>query len=135
MKTKQTNKRNQKDIMEPLSQIAHHALLSISNGSFASLPQLGIAGLLNDFQYVWNKQRQIPGYDFERLDLARLLCSSVNEPVFKMTKCKSINDIREYFRNYLLENYENDDRIILSLRYEKPRINAEWLPLNEYLDS
>lgn len=121
--------------MKPLSQIAHDALMKITNGSFTSLPQLGITGLLNDFQYVWLKQLQIANYNFEMIDLARLFCNSENDTVFQVTNCRSISDIRDKFQNYLLANYQNDDRVIISLRYEKPKIDAEWLPLNEYLDS
>jgi hypothetical protein len=121
--------------MKQLSQIAHDALMKISNGSFTSLPQLGITGLLNDFHYVWLKRLNITNYNFEIIDLARLFCNSENDTVFKMTNCRSISDIRENFQKYILANYKNDDRVIVSLRYKKPRINAEWLPLKEYLDS
>ena len=71
------------------------------------------------------------------LDFARLICGSEDKKVFKMTNCKSIDEIRQYFLNYLLKYHKNDKRVITSLRYEQSenRINAEWLPLNEYLDS
>ena len=121
--------------MKPISQIAHDALMKISNDSFTSLSQLGITGLLNDFQYVWLKQLEIPNYNFEMLDLARLFCNSENQTVFKLTNCQSIGEIRDKFKKYLLEIFRDDDRVIVSLRYDKPRINAEWLPLNEYLNS
>ncbi len=121
--------------MKSISQIANDALMKISNGSFAFLPQLGISGLLNDFQYAWLKQLKITDYNFKMLDLARLFCNSENDTVFAMTNRRSINDIRRYFQKYLAANYKDDDRVILSLTYDKPRINAKWLPLTEYMES
>ena len=123
--------------MMPISQIANNAVMKITNGSFASLPLLGRTGLLNDFQIVWLKKLKVTKYDFDMLDFARLICGSEDKKVFKMTNCKSIDEIRQYFLNYLLKYHKNDKRVITSLRFEQSenRINAEWLPLNEYLDS
>lgn len=123
--------------MIPISEIAYNAVMKITDGSFTSLPLLGRTGLLNDFQIAWLKKLKVTKYDFNMLDFARLLCGSEDKEVFKMTKCKSIDDIRLYFYNYLLKYHMNDKRVITSLRYDASdnRINAEWLPLNEYLDS
>jgi hypothetical protein len=121
--------------MKSISQIPHDIIMKVTDGSFEDLPQLGKTGLLNDFQYVWLKQLQKLNYNFERLDLARMLCNSENRKVFKITNCKSINDIREKIKRFLLEEFKNDNRVIISLRYEKPRIEAEWVPLDEYQTS
>jgi hypothetical protein len=132
---KRTLTQKRAEPMKHISQIAHETLMKISSGSYTSLPQLGITGLLNDLKYVWNKQLQIPNYNFEMLDIARLFCNSENQAVFKMTNCKSVGNVRDKFQEYLLENYMDDDRVIISIIFERPRINAEWLPLDEYLAS
>lgn len=123
--------------MIPISEIANNAVMKITNGSFTSLPLLGRTGLLNDFQIVWLKKLKVTEYDFKMLDFARLLCGSEDKKVFRMTNCNSVDKIRLYFHNYLLKYHRNDNRVITSLRYDQSenRINAEWLPLNEYLDS
>lgn len=124
--------------MIPISEIANNAVMKISNGSFTTLPLLGRTGLLNDFQIVWLQKLKVTNYDFNLLDIARrLCCGSEDKKVFKMTNCNSIDEIRLYFHNYLLKYHRNDNRVITSLRYDQSenRINAEWLPLNEYLDS
>lgn len=115
-----------------ISQIAHDALLDITDGCFTSLPTIGITGLLNDLQYVWLKRLGVTVIDFEALDLARKLCNFENKAVFKMTGCGSVEEIRDTFQKYLSENHGKDDRVIVSLSYNKPKIDAEWVPVSEY---
>lgn len=124
-----------KDIqMDSLSKIANSALDEITNGQFVNLHQLAIAGLLNDFQYSWLERFKIP-YKFEMLDIARRLCSGQNKAVFEATDCKSIEEIRNKFSAYIKKLYKNDDRIILSLAFDKKKINAEWIEMEKYLES
>jgi len=120
--------------MEPLARIANMALNEITNGQFPNLPKLAITGLLNDFQYAWLKRFQI-NYKFEMLDLARQLCNGENTPVFKATQSKSTKEIRKKFSEYIKKWHKNDDRVILSLSFDGNQINAEWLKLDEYLES
>lgn len=123
--------------MIPISQIANNAVMEISNGSFTTLALLGRTGLLNDFQIAWLRKLKVTKFDFNMLDVARQLCGSEDKEVFKMTNCKSVDEIRLYFHNYLLNYHKNDKRVITSLRYDSTenRIDAQWLPLNEYLNS
>jgi len=118
--------------MKPLSKIANMALDEITNGQFLGLPKLAITGLLNDFQYSWLRRFEIP-YKFEMIDIARSLCNGENKEVFRVTKCKSIEDIRDTFSSYIKKLHESDDRIILSLNYDGEKINAEWVEMREYL--
>jgi hypothetical protein len=121
--------------MKSISKIAHDALNQVTNGNYVRLPKLAISGLLDDFQYVWLKQLQVKEYDFEMLDLARMFCSSENKSIFKAANCKSIVEIRERFQQYLFENCGDDDRVIISLEYENDKIDAQWLPMKEYLQA
>ena len=118
--------------MEPLSQIVNSALDEITNGRFVSLPRLGMTGLLNDFQYAWLKKLKI-SYKFEMLDFARSLCNGENKTVFKVTNSKSINDVRNKLSGYIKRWHKSDDRVILSLRFDGKKINAEWLEMGKYL--
>lgn len=117
--------------MEPLSKIATMALNKITAGKFTNLPSIAITGLLNDFQYSWLPRFKID-YKFEVLDLARRLCSGNNKKVFKITRCKSIEEIRNKFSGYMNELHKNDDRVILSLSFDGKKINAEWVETDEY---
>ncbi|MBA4366386.1 MAG: hypothetical protein C0403_01965 [Desulfobacterium sp.] len=119
--------------MEPLSKIANMALNEITAGKFTNLPSLAITGLLNDFQYSWLRRFKID-YKFEFLDLARMFCSGNNKQVFKATQCKSIEDIRKVFSDYINAWCKNDDRVILSLSFDGKKINAEWVEMKEYLE-
>jgi hypothetical protein len=119
--------------MEHLSKIANMALNEITAGKFTNLPSLAITGLLNDFQYSWLRRFDI-AYKFEVLHLARILCGGNNKQVFKVTKCKSIDDIREVFSGYINAWCKNDDRVILSLSFDGKKINAEWVEMKEYLE-
>jgi hypothetical protein len=118
--------------MEPLSQIVNSALDEITNGQFVSLPRLGMTGLLNDFQYAWLKKLKI-SYKFEMLDFARSLCNGENKTVLKVTNSKSINDVRNKLSGYIKRWHKSDDRVILSLRFDGKKINAEWLEMEKYL--
>jgi hypothetical protein len=118
--------------MVPLSQIVNSALDEITNGQFVSLPRLGMTGLLNDFQYAWLKKLKI-SYKFEMLDFARSLCNGENKTVFKVTNSKSINDVRNKLSGYIKRWHKSDDRVILSLRFDGKKINAEWLEMGKYL--
>ena len=120
--------------MEQISKIANTALDQMTNGRFLQLPRLVITGLLNDFQYAWLKRFKIP-YKFEMLDFARNLCNGHNKEVFKATQCKSTKDIGDRFSKHIERWPKNDDRVILSLRYDGKKINCEWLELKEYLES
>jgi len=120
--------------MEQISKIANTALDQMTNGRFLQLPRLAITGLLNDFQYAWLRRFKIP-YKFEMLDFARNLCNGHNKEVFKATQCKSTKDIRDRFSKHIERWHKNDDRVILSLRYDGKKINCEWLELKEYLKS
>lgn len=122
------------DKVEALSQIANSALMEITNGQFPSLPRLGITGLLNDFQYAWLKRFDI-SYRFEVIDLARSLCNGQNKEVFNATNSKSINDIRKKFSRYINKWHNDDDRVILSLRFDGEEINAEWIEMEKYIES
>ena len=118
--------------MEPLSKIVGTALDEITNGQFSSLPKLGMTGLLNDFQYAWLKKLKI-SYKFEMLDFARSLCNGENKTVLKVTNSKSINDVRNKLSGYIKRWHKSDDRVILSLRFDGKKINAEWLEMEKYL--
>ncbi len=120
--------------MESLSKIVNLALDKITNGQFINLPQLAISGLLNDFQLTWLRRFNIP-FKFEMLDIARSICNGENKVVFETTQCKSIEDIRKRFDDYIKENHKNDNRVILSLKYDGKKIDAEWVEMNEYLES
>ncbi len=120
--------------MESLSKIVNFALDKITNGQFINLPQLAISGLLNDFQLTWLRRFNIP-FKFEMLDIARSICNGENKVVFETTQCKSIEDIRKRFDDYIKENHKNDNRVILSLKYDGKKIDAEWVEMNEYLES
>jgi len=120
--------------MEPLSKIANTALNEITNRQFTKLPKLAITGLLNDFQYAWLRRFKI-SYKFEMLDLARGMCNGENKAVFRATRCKSVEKIRNLFSDYIKKWHKNDDRVILSLSFDGKQIKAEWLELNEYLES
>ena len=120
--------------MEQISKIANSALDEITQEEFLQLPKLAITGLLDDFQYAWLKRLQIP-YKFEMLDIARRLCNGHNKEVFEVTQCKSTKDIRHKFSKYINKWHKDDDRVILSLWYNRKKINAEWLELKEYLES
>ena len=120
--------------MEPLSKIVSSALDEITNGQFFSLPKLGMAGLLNDFQYAWLKKLKIP-YKYEMLDFARSLCNGENKTVFKITNSKTIEDVRKKFSMYIVKWHKNDDRVILSLSSDGKQINAKWMELEKYLEA
>ncbi len=120
--------------MEPLSKIANLALDEITNGHFLELPKLAITGLLNDFQYAWLRRFKIP-YKFEMLDIARRLCNGENKAVFKVTQCKSIEDIRDTFSVYIKKWHKNDDRVILNLRFDGKKVTAKWVEMKEHLES
>jgi len=120
--------------MKPLSQIVNSALDEITNGQFVSLPRLGMTGLLNDFQYAWLKKIKLP-YEYKMLDFARNLYNSENKTVFKVTNSKSINDVRNKLSGYIKKWHKNDDRVILSLTFDGEKINAEWIELEEYLET
>ena len=120
--------------MESVSKIANLALKEITNGQFQDLPKLAITGLLNDFQYSWLRRFTIQ-YKFEMLDLARKLCNGENKAVFRATRCKSIENVRNAFSVYIKKWHNNDDRVILSLNFDGKKINAEWVEMKEYLES
>lgn len=120
--------------MEPaLSKIANFALDKITSGQFTNLPKLAITGLLNDFQYSWLRRFKIP-YKFEMLDFARNMCNGQNKAVFKATRCKSVEDIRNKFSAYIKKRHKTDDRVILSLTFDGKKINTEWIEMKEYLE-
>jgi hypothetical protein len=48
---------------------------------------------------------------------------------------KSINDVRNKLSGYIKRWHKSDDRVILSLRFDGKKINAEWIELEKYLDS
>ena len=118
----------------PLSKIANFALDEITSGQFPNLPKLAIIGLLNDFQYSWLRRFKIP-YKFEMLDFARSMCNGQNKAVFKATRCKSVEDIRNKFSAYIKKRHKTDNRVILSLTFDGKKINAEWIEMKEYLES
>jgi len=120
--------------MKPISEIVNDALNEITSGSLACLSDLAITGLLDDFIYVWLKRLDIKDFDFEMIDLARLFCGAENRRVFKAVKCKSIDEIRAKLQKYLLDNCRDDNRVIVSLKYEEGRIISEWVPMKEYLE-
>jgi hypothetical protein len=119
--------------MEPVSKIANSALDEITKGQFPNLPRLAIVGLLNDFQFSWLRRFNIP-YKFEMLDIARKMCNGENKKVFRATQCKSIEDIRNIFSEYIEKWHKKDDRIILYLTFDGKRIDAEWVEMKEYLE-
>jgi len=120
--------------MEPLSRIANCGLLEITDRRFGTLPRLAITGLLNDFQYAWLIRFEIP-YKFRMLDIARSLCNGENKVVFKATGCKSIEEIRHRFSEYIEIWHYDDDRVILALHFDGKSINAKWLEMKDYLKS
>ena len=120
--------------MESLSKIANFALDEITNGKFLDLPKLAITGLLNDFQYSWLRRFKIQ-YKFEMLDLARCMCNGQNKAVYEATHCKSIEDIRNKLSAHIKKWHKNDDRVILSLTFDGKKINAEWIEMENYLES
>lgn len=120
--------------MEALSKIANLALDEITSGQFTKLPKLAITGLLNDFQYSWLRRFKI-SFRFEILDIARRLCNRDNKAVFKVTQCQSIENIRDAFSSYIKKWHENDNRVVLSLNFDGEKINAEWIEMQEYLES
>jgi hypothetical protein len=120
--------------MESLSRIANLALDEITDGKFLDLPKLAIAGLLNDFYYSWLRRFKIP-YQFEALDLARSLCNGQNKVVFEATHCKSIADVRDKLSAYIMTWHKDDDRVILSLKFDGKEINAKWVKMEDYLKS
>ncbi len=122
--------------MKPISKIADSALNKITKGKFVQLHHLAVTGLLNDFQYAWLKRLNIP-YRFEMLDFARGLCNGYNKKVFKVTQCRSVEEIRHSFSEYIKKWHDNDDRVILSLRYDykNNKIDSEWVDLKDYLES
>ena len=120
--------------MEPaLSKIANFALDEITSEQFPNLPKLAITGLLNDFQYSWLRRFKIP-YKFAMLDFARSMCNGQNKAVFKATRCKSVEDIRNKFSAYIKKRHKTDDRVILSLTFDGKKINTEWIEMKEYLE-
>ena len=120
--------------MEPaLSKIANFALDEITSEQFPNLPKLAITGLLNDFQYSWLRRFKIP-YKFSMLDFARSMCNGQNKAVFKATRCKSVEDIRNKFSAYIKKRHKTDDRVILSLTFDGKKINTEWIEMKEYLE-
>jgi len=126
--------RNEFIKMKLVLKIANSALNDITNGQFSHLPRLAVTGLLNDFQFAWLKRLNIP-YKFEMLDIARKLCNGENKSVFKVTKLKSIKEIRDNFSEYIDKWHKNDDRIILSLSFDGKQINSEWIEIDKYLES
>ena len=120
--------------MEPLSKVANAALDEITQGQFIGLSSIAITWLLNDFQYAWLVRLKIP-YKFEAFDMARALCFGGNNAVFKITQCKNIKEVRDTFSFYINKWYKNDNRVILSLRFDGKRINTEWVEPEEYLDT
>ena len=120
--------------MIPLSEITNIALDEITNGDFVNLPQLAITGLLNDFQYSWLKKFKI-SYNYSMLDIARNLCNGHNKAVFKATNCKGIEEIRKKFSVYINKRNKADDRVIISLNFDGKQINAEWIDIEQYLES
>ncbi len=118
--------------MEPLSKIAYSALAEITRGQFIKLPQLAITALLNDFQYSWLRRFQIP-YKFEMLDVARCLCYGENKAIFRVSNCKSVEEIRKAFSVYIKKWHNDDDRLIMALSFDGKKINAEWVELAKYL--
>ena len=119
--------------LEPLSKIVNSALMEITNGQLATLPRTAISGLLDDFQYAWLKQLGIP-YKFEMLDIARNLYNGENTIVFITTNTKTIEEIRNKFSAYI-QKWHKDDRVILSLRFDGKKIDAEWVEREKYLES
>ena len=69
------------------------------------------------------------------LDLARRLCNGENRAVFRATRCKSIDNVRNAFSAYIKKWHNSDDRVILSLNFDGKKINAEWVEMKEYLES
>jgi hypothetical protein len=69
------------------------------------------------------------------LDLARNLCNGKNKSAFKATQLKSIEDIRNWFSEYIEKLHKNDDRAILSLSFDGKQINSEWIEIEKYLES
>lgn len=120
--------------MEPLSKIANMALNEITAGRFTKLPRLAITGLLNDFQYSWLRRFNID-YKFELLDLARCFCGGNDKQVFKITGCKSVEDIRNKFSGYINKWHKDDDRVMLRFSFDGKNINAEWLEMKDYVGS
>lgn len=120
--------------MESLSKITNIALDEITNGDFLNLSKLAMTGLLNDFQYSWLRRFKIP-YKFSMLDFARSMCNGQNKAVFKATRCKSVEDIRNKFSAYIKKRHKTDDRVIISLTFDGNKINAEWVEMEQYLES
>jgi hypothetical protein len=120
--------------MKPLSEIATSALDEITDGKFAKLPTLAITGLLDDFQYSWMKRFKT-SFKLDVLDVARRMCNECNKSTFKATQCKSIKDIRKAFDSYINKWHKDDDRLILSLKFDGEKINAEWVEMKKYLAS
>ncbi len=118
--------------MKSLSEITNGALDEITRGKFIKLPKSAMTGLLNDFQYSWLRRFEIP-YKFSMLDAARALVSGNDKVVFKATRCKSVEDIRNKFSAHIKKRYETDDRVILSLTFDGKNINAEWVEMEKYL--
>jgi len=117
--------------MESLSKIANMALNEITAGTFIKLPFEAINGLLIDFQYSWLKRLDI-SYDFNTLEMARSLCSFSNHAIFRATRCKCTDDIRDIFSGYIDKFSKDDDRVILRFDFDGVKIDAIWVPLAEY---
>ncbi len=118
--------------MESMSKIASAALDEITGGEFVNMSPLAITGLLNDFQYAWLKRLKI-SYRFEVLDLARALCNRENKAVFKTVGCRDTKRVRAKFSAYIKRHHKDDDRVIIGLTFEDGKIDARWIPLQEYL--
>ena len=118
--------------MEPLSKITKLALDEITRHQFSSLPKLAITGLLDDFQYAWLQRLNVP-YNFEMLDIARRLCNGQNSQVFKVTRCHSIEEIRNKFSAYIEKHCAHDHRVILSVVFDGAQIDVQWIDRAEYM--
>ena len=120
--------------LEPLSKIVNSALMEITNGQLGTLPKLAITGLFDDFLYAWLKSLEIP-YNFEMLDIARSLYNGQNGIIFITTNTETIEEIRNKFSSYIQKWHKDDDRVILSLRFDGKKIDAEWVERERYLES
>ena len=119
---------------KPISEIANLALFKITDGRYSELPSIAIIGLLDDFQYAWLKRLDVP-YKFEILDAARALCSGPNKEIFKMTNFKSIDEVRNWFGEYLSSYLKDDDRVILRFSFDGKQIDSEWVEMERYIEA